>query len=340
MWYVGALLGGYVFKGLLALVDDVSMMARATASSLDDVAALTVKAGSKAAGIVVDDAAVTPGYVVGLSADRELPVIWKICVGSLRNKLLILLPAALALSYFASWAIMPLLICGGLFLCFEGAEKVMEKLWPRAVGADGDADTGSSEAVDAVALEQARVRGAITTDFILSAEIMAITLTTVAEETTSFVMQAVVLTSVALAITVVVYGSVALIVKADEAGLWLARTGRGFQRTLGRAIVRGVPRFMTMLGILGTAAMLWVGGDIVIHGAAELGASAPEQAIYGVAASAADAVPALADFVKWLVKAAIAGVVGLVAGGLVVLAKKALAPFVQHVRSRRASSSP
>ncbi|MCU0673727.1 MAG: DUF808 domain-containing protein [Myxococcota bacterium] len=329
-----------MFKGLLALVDDVSMMARATASSLDDVAALTVKAGSKAAGIVVDDAAVTPGYVVGLSADRELPVIWKICVGSLRNKLLILLPAALALSYFASWAIMPLLICGGLFLCFEGAEKVMEKLWPRAVGADGDADTGSSEAVDAVALEQARVRGAITTDFILSAEIMAITLTTVAEETTSFVMQAVVLTSVALAITVVVYGSVALIVKADEAGLWLARTGRGFQRTLGRAIVRGVPRFMTMLGILGTAAMLWVGGDIVIHGAAELGASAPEQAIYGVAASAADAVPALADFVKWLVKAAIAGVVGLVAGGLVVLAKKALAPFVQHVRSRRASSSP
>jgi predicted DNA repair protein MutK len=329
-----------VFKGLLALVDDVSMMARATASSLDDVAALTMKAGSKAAGIVVDDAAVTPGYVVGLSADRELPVIWKICVGSLRNKLLILLPAALALSYFASWAIMPLLICGGLFLCFEGAEKVMEKLWPRAVGADGDAEAGSREAVDPVALEKARVRGAITTDFILSAEIMAITLTTVAEETTSFVMQAAVLTSVALAITVVVYGSVALIVKADEAGLWLARTGRGFKRTLGRAIVRGVPRLMTMLGIVGTAAMLWVGGDIVIHGAAELGASAPEQAIYGVAASAADAVPALADFVKWLVKAAIAGVVGLVAGGLVVLAKKALASFVSRVRARRATSSP
>jgi len=319
-----------VFKGLLALVDDVSMMARATAASLDDVAALTVKAGSKAAGIVVDDAAVTPGDVVGLSADRELPVIWKISVGSLRNKLLILLPAALALSYFASWAIMPLLICGGLFLCFEGAEKVLEKLWPRAVGADGDAEAGSREAVDPVALEKARVRGAITTDFILSAEIMAITLTTVAEETPSFVMQAAVLTSVALAITVVVYGSVALIVKADEAGLWLARTGRGFKRTLGRAIVRGVPRF-----IVGTAAMLWVGGDIVVHGAAELGASAPEQAIYGVAASAADAVPALADFVKWLVKAAIAGVVGLVAGGLVVLARKALAPYVQRVRARR-----
>lgn len=325
-----------MFKGLLALLDDVSVMARATASSLDDVAALTVKAGSKAAGIVVDDAAVTPGYVVGLNADRELPVIWKICVGSLRNKLLILLPAALALSYFASWAIMPLLICGGLFLCFEGAEKVLEKLWPRAVGA-GDAQKGSDEAVDPVSLEKARVRGAITTDFILSAEIMAITLTTVAEETTSFVMQAAVLTSVGLAITVVVYGSVALIVKADEAGLWLARRGSGFKRMLGRAIVRGVPRFMTMLGVVGTAAMLWVGGDIVIHGAAVLGVSAPEQAIYAVAAAAADALPTLAGLVKWLVKAAIAGVLGLVAGGLVVLAKKALAPVVQRVWSRRAS---
>ena len=231
---------------------------------------------------------------------------------------------------------MPLLICGGLFLCFEGAEKVLEKLWPRAVGTGGDTEKVSSEAVDPVALEKARVRGAITTDFILSAEIMAITLTTVAEETTSFFMQAAVLTAVGLAITVVVYGSVALIVKADEAGLWLARSKHGFKRALGRAIVLGVPRFMTMLGIVGTAAMLWVGGDIVIHGAAVLGASAPEQAIYGVATSAAVAVPALADFVKWLVKASIAGMVGLVAGGLVVLAKKALAPVVQRIRSPRA----
>jgi predicted DNA repair protein MutK len=325
-----------VLKGLLALVDDLSVMARATASSLDDVAVLTGKAGSKAAGIVVDDAAVTPGYVVGLSADRELPVIWKISVGSLRNKMLILLPAALALSYFASWAIMPLLLCGGLFLCFEGAEKVLEKVWPGAVGA-GD-EKGSSEVVDPVALENARVRGAITTDFILSAEIMAITLTTVAEETSSFAMQAAVLTAVALAITVVVYGSVALIVKADEAGLWLARSELGFKRALGRAIVLGVPRFMTMLGIVGTAAMLWVGGDIVIHGAAELGADAPEQAIYGLAAAAAEAVPALAGLVRWFVKATIAGVIGMVAGALVVLAKKALAPVVQRIRPGRASA--
>lgn len=325
-----------MLKGLLALVDDLALMARATASSLDDVAVLTGKAGSKAVGIVVDDAAVTPGYVVGLSADRELPVIWKIGVGSLRNKVLVLLPAALALSYFASWAIMPLLLCGGLFLCFEGVEKILEKVWPKAVGA-GEA-MRPNEAVDPVALENARVRGAITTDFILSAEIMAITLTSVAEETTSVSMQAAVLTAVAIVITVFVYGSVALIVKADEVGLWLARSELGFKRALGRAIVLGVPRLMTMLGILGTAAMLWVGGDIVIHGAAELGADAPEQAIYGLAAAAAGAIPALAGLVEWLVKATIAGVVGLVAGALVVLAKKALAPVVQRIRSRRASA--
>jgi len=320
-----------VFKGLLALVDDIGVMARATAASLDDVAVLTGKAGSKAAGIVVDDAAVTPGYVVGLSPDRELPVIWKITVGSLRNKMLILLPAALALSYFAPWLIMPLLICGGLFLCFEGAEKVLSKLWPKAVGAHAEAKAGAAETEDPEALEKARVRGAITTDFILSAEIMAITLTTVAEETSSYGMQAAVLGAVALAITIVVYGTVALIVKADEFGLWLAQSDIAFKQGLGRGIVRGVPRFMTLLGVVGTAAMLWVGGDIVIHGAAELGADAPEQAIYGLAGAAGEALPAGGGFVEWLVKAAIAGVVGFVAGCLVVAAQRSLKPLLQRL---------
>ena len=229
-----------MFKGLLALVDDLAVLSRAAASSLDDVAALTGKAGSKAAGIVVDDAAVTPGYVVGLSADRELKVIWKIAVGSLRNKLLVLLPAALALSYFAPWAIMPLLICGGFFLCFEGAEKILKKVRPKAV-AD---DETSPEAADPVALENARVKGAITTDFILSAEIMAITLTTVNKETSAIGMRAAVLAAVAVMITVAVYGAVAIIVKADEAGMWLARSKLAFKRALGRAIVRDPQVFL------------------------------------------------------------------------------------------------
>jgi predicted DNA repair protein MutK len=325
-----------MFKGLLMFLDDIAVMARATAASLDDVAVLTGKAGTKAAGIVVDDAAVTPGYVVGLKADRELPVIWKIAVGSLRNKMLFLLPAALALSFFAPWAIMPLLIAGGLFLCFEGCEKVLKAVWPKAVDAEGD--TAAQAAPDLAALEAARVRGAITTDFILSAEIMAITLTTVAEESTSIAMQAAVLAAVGVSITVVVYGTVAIIVKADEAGLWLAR-GSGARRAIGRAIVRGVPGLMRVLGGVGTAAMLWVGGDIVIHGAAGLGLPGPEQAIYALADGAAGAVPAVGGLVKWLVKAGIAAVVGFVAGGLVVLAKSAAAPLVVRLRARRSASA-
>ena len=318
-----------MFKGLLALVDDLAVLSRAAASSLDDVATLTAKAGSKAAGIVVDDAAVTPGYVVGLSADRELKVIWKIAVGSLRNKLLILLPAALALSYFAPWAIMPLLIGGGFFLCFEGAEKILKKVWPKAV-AD---DETSPEATDPVALENARVKGAITTDFILSAEIMAITLTTVNKETSSIAMRAAVLAAVAVTITVAVYGAVAIIVKADEAGMWLSRSKLGFKRALGRAIVRGVPGFMTLLATVGTAAMLWVGGDIVIHGAAELGAPGPERVIYSAAEAAASAIPGAAGLVKWLVKAFFAAVIGVMCGGLVVLVKGAIAPLLARRKS-------
>ncbi len=327
-----------MFKGLLMFLDDVAVMARATAASLDDVAVLTGKASTKAAGIVVDDAAVTPGYVVGLKADRELPVIWKIAVGSLRNKLLFLLPAALALSFFAPWAIMPLLIVGGLFLCFEGAEKVLQAIWPKAVGIDAEGKDAEAPE-DLAALEAERVRGAVTTDFILSAEIMAITLTTVAEETPSLAKQAAVLAAVGVAITGVVYGTVALIVKADEAGLWLARGGNGFKRALGRAIVRGVPGFMRVLAGVGTAAMLWVGGDIVIHGAAGLGAPGPEQAIYGWAQAAADAVPAVGGLVKWLVKAAVAAVVGIVAGGLVVAGKKALKPVIVRLKPGKPSTA-
>jgi uncharacterized protein len=249
--------------GLIALLDDIAAIAKVAAASLDDVAAQAVKAGSKAAGVVIDDAAVTPRYVVGFAADRELPIVARIAAGSLRNKLLFLLPGALALSLAAPWAITPLLMAGGLFLCFEGYEKVHHLLAP-AAHADGGEYAAST---DAASLEEMRVAGAIRTDFILSAEIMAITLASVA--TLGFWGQALVLGLVGVGITMLVYGAVALIVKADDIGVALARNGSlGLTRALGRALVKGVPPFLKALSLVGTAAMLWVGGGIVVHGLA------------------------------------------------------------------------
>ena len=169
--------------GLIALIDDVVGLAKIAAASLDDAAGQAARAGTKAAGVVVDDAAVTPNYVTGLSASRELPIMGRITIGSLKNKLLYLLPAALALSLIAPWAITPLLMLGGAFLCYEGAEKVYEALWPHE---EHHGEGGTPVAGTPVELEEQRVRGAIQTDLILSAEIMAITLSTVAEETSSF----------------------------------------------------------------------------------------------------------------------------------------------------------
>jgi predicted DNA repair protein MutK len=307
--------------GLVALLDDIAGLARVAAASLDDVAAQAMKAGAKSAGLVIDDAAVTPRYVVGLSPSRELPMIWRITLGSLRNKLLLLLPMALALSYFAPWVITPLLMLGGLYLCYEGAEKVFEAVFPHAAH-HHEAKIGAAP-VDAKVLEDQKVSGAIRTDFILSAEIMAIALSTIPES--SFVAQAVILAVVGVVITVLVYGGVALIVKADDVGLSLVQRPRNtmFGRTIrsfGWALVKGMPYFLNTLSIVGTAAMIWVGGGILVHGVAEFGWPFPEHLIHDLA----QMVEHLGGVAAFLATALGSGVVGLAVG-------LALIPIVEHV---------
>lgn len=290
-------------SGLLALLDDVAAIAKIAAASLDDVAGQAAKAGSKAAGIVIDDAAVTPRYVVGFAADRELPIIAKIAKGSLFNKLVFLLPGALALSSLAPWSITPLLVLGGLFLCAEGFGKVLE------MGRPADTPTASTQAPveDPVLRERRQVASAIRTDFILSAEIMAIALSVVGDA--SVETKAAVLVVVGLGITLGVYGAVALIVKADDLGLALTRRPPPLA-SIGRAIVKGMPPVLVVLGVVGTLAMLWVGGGIVIHGLAEFGFDAPEAGISRLAGWLGGGAAG------WLGGAGVSGLVGLALGGL------------------------
>lgn len=328
--------------GLLALLDDVAAIAKVSAASLDDVAAQAARAGTKAVGVVIDDAAVTPNYVVGFAASRELPIVWKIALGSVRNKLVFLLPIALLLSIFAPGAITPLLMLGGAFLCYEGAEKVWLALHPHAAEAH-EAATGAAPGAafrDPCRLEEERVRGAIKTDFILSAEIMALTLATLPDS--SLPAQAVILALVGLALTALVYGGVALIVKADDAGVSLASNRRpastllglraappgpqgGADRALfslthllGRGLVTGMPVLLRVLSVVGTAAMLWVGGGIVLHGLEGFGLAAPGHLVHHLAAEAAALVPALAGAVEWLVGAALSGLAGLALGAVLI----------------------
>ncbi len=314
--------------GLIALLDDVAFMVRSAAASLDDVAGQAAKAGTKAAGVVIDDAAVTPRYVVGFAAERELPIVGKIAVGSLRNKLLFLLPGALALSAFAPWAITPLLMLGGAYLCYEGTEKVYEGLFPHR--AHGDAADHADGAGGAAAGEERRVASAIKTDFILSAEIMAITLAALPEG--SFWMRAAVLAIVALGITVGVYGVVAVIVKADDAGLALARSTAGpplgsLVRGFGRGVVKGMPILLGLLAVVGTAAMIWVGGGILMHGLETYGLAWPAHAAHDAATAASARLPFAKGFVEWLVTALASGLIGLVVGGLLIpLTSFVLAP--------------
>jgi predicted DNA repair protein MutK len=319
-----------VSTGLIALLDDVAGIAKVAAASIDDVAAQAGKAGAKAAGVVIDDAAVTPRYLVGFAASRELPIVWRIALGSLKNKLVFLLPAALLLSFFAPWAITPLLMLGGAYLCYEGAEKVYEALWPNHAHGH-EAKLGMASA-DPLALENAKVKAAIQTDFILSAEIMAITLATLPQS--SFWMQAVVLAVVGIGITAIVYGGVAIIVKADDLGVAMA-TGRAAPlRAIGRGLVLGMPVLLRLLSILGTAAMIWVGGGILIHGLEEFGWGFLGHLSHDLAAAAGHAVPeGLAGAVEWLVAAAIAGVVGLAVGAaLIPLVEHLAAPLVRRLR--------
>jgi predicted DNA repair protein MutK len=302
-------------SGLIALLDDIAAIAKVAAASLDDVASQAARAGVKAAGVVVDDAAVTPRYVLGFAAKRELPIVGKIAAGSLRNKLLLLLPAILVLSYFLPWMITPLLMFGGAYLCYEGTEKVLEAIIPHQVHAH-EARLGTI-ALNPHTLEDEKVASAIKTDFILSAEIMVITLATVPDE--SILMQAVVLALVGIGITVAVYGVVALIVKADDVGVALAKNdggsiAGGMGRVFGRALVLGMPGFLTFLGAAGAAAMIWVGGAIIVHGLEAYGVHSVGQALNSAAEAAAHALPSAAGPVKWIVMVFLSGIVGLAIG--------------------------
>jgi uncharacterized protein len=296
-------------SGLVALLDDVAAITKLAAASLDDVAGAAGKAGAKAAGVVIDDTAVTPRYVVGLSPQRELPIIYKIARGSLRNKLLFILPVAVALGAFAPWAVTPLLMVGGAYLCFEASEKIIEVVR----GEHHEAEV--AEITDPKEMEERQVAGAIRTDFILSAEIMAIALADLPEQ--SVVMQAVVLAAVGIAITIAVYGVVGLIVKMDDVGLHLAQRRGAGTRAVGRGLVKGMPVLLKALSAIGTAAMVWVGGGIIVHGLETFGLETIPHFVHGAAEGAAHALPFAGGVVEWIVTAAGSAVVGLVIGSVI-----------------------
>jgi uncharacterized protein len=300
-------------SGLFALLDDVAALVRLTAASLDDIAGAAGRAGAKAAGVVVDDAAVTPRYVQGLKPERELSIIRRIAVGSLRNKLLFIVPAALILSWLAPWLLTPILMCGGLYLCFEGAEKIWEKLSGHAPAAE---ETNAEAAADPVGHEKKVVSGAVRTDFILSAEIMVIALNEVATE--AFLARAIILVVVAIGITALVYGVVALIVKMDDLGLLLARRESGAVSALGRGLVQAMPIVLAVLSTVGVAAMLWVGGHILLVGVDELGFHPPYAFVHHLEVLVHDATGPLGGFLGWLTNTALSAVVGAVVGAIIV----------------------
>ncbi len=296
-------------SSLLALLDDI-------ATILDDVSVMTKVAAKKTTGVLGDDLALNAQQVAGVTAERELPVVWAVAKGSFRNKL-ILVPAALAISALAPWAITPFLMLGGAFLCFEGFEKLVHKFLHREEAAAHHAELTQAladPAVDLVAVERDKIKGAVRTDFILSAEIIVITLGTVAAA--SFGMQVAVLAGIAILMTIGVYGLVAGIFKLDDAGLHLSqRPGDGFarlQRSLGRGILRAAPYLMKTLTVVGTAAMFLVGGSILIHGIPG------SHELVDAATHAAAALPAIGGMLAALTPLLIDALTGVVAGGLVV----------------------
>ena len=287
--------------GLFALLKDVSLMAKAAAASLDDVAVASLKATSKAAGVVIDDAAVTPKYVVGFAAERELPIIRAIAIGSLKNKFFYILPSALILGFFLPWLTHPILLIGGLYLSYEGAEKILSYLKREA----------SEEKVKD---EKETIKSATRTDFILSAEIMALALSTVQEM--SITNQFLTLSVVAFVITFLVYGSVALIVKADDYGIFLIRTARAPR--FGKLIVKFMPYFLRFLTVVGTAAMLWVGGSIISHSIEYMGVHTHADFLHAMVD-----ITGLTGFMKWLVETLIYTFLGLVIGSLIAVLRQA-----------------
>lgn len=307
--------------GLAALLDDVAVLARMAAASTDDIAAAAGRASVKAAGVVVDDTAVTPQYVRDVEPSRELPIIRKIAMGSLGNKAVIIV-VALLLSQFIPWLLTPILMCGGLYLCFEGAEKV----WERISGAHHeDAEPVVDKGADA---ERTMVRSAVTTDFILSAEIMVIALNEVAEE--PFVSRAAILVVVGLVITALVYGVVSVIVKMDDVGLHLASKDSPGLQKFGTGMVKAMPTVLEVISFVGMLAMLWVGGHILLVGMDELGVTAPYHLVHVIEEPAA-AVAGVGAVLGWLVNTACSLVFGLIVGSVIVA--------VAHLIPRRGTHS-
>ena len=305
--------------GLFALLDDVAMLARLAAASIDDIGAAAGRATAKAAGVVIDDTAVTPQYVYGVAAERELPIIKRIAIGSLRNKIVFILPAALLLSQFAPWLLTPILMLGATYLSYEGAEKVLGKVLRHGVA---DAPRLPAAAVGADA-ERFMITGAIRTDFILSAEIMVIALNEVADQ--SFLPRLIILLVVAVIITLAVYGVVAGIVKMDDIGLSLTQRPSGFVKKVGRGLVAGMPKLLSALTVVGTVAMLWVGGHILLVGTDELGWHAPYALVHHAEGYVHD-ISAVGGVLAWLVNTAASAVIGLVVG-VVVAAVMHVLPF-------------
>jgi uncharacterized protein len=312
-----------VSGGLFALLDDVAALVRMSAASIDDVAAATGRASAKAAGVVVDDAAVTPRYVQGIEPKRELSIIWRITKGSLRNKLLIILPVALLLSAFLPWLLTPILMLGGLYLSFEGAEKIWEKVQERRGahphGGHGGAATEDDEAAaqDPAEREKAIVSSAVRTDLILSAEIMVIALNEVGAEPVWE--QAVILAVVAVFITAVVYGAVGLIVKMDDIGLALSQRSSSGVAAFGRGLVKAMPVVLSTLSTVGVVAMLWVGGHILLVGTDELGWHGPYGLVHHVEEAVHDATGALGGVLGWLVNTAFSALAGALVGAVLVV---------------------
>lgn len=307
--------------GLAALLDDIAALARMAAASADDVALASARAGAKSAGVVVDDTAVTPQYVRGLDPKRELPIIWRIARGSLINKLVIILPIALVLSTFAPWLLPPILILGGLFLSFEGAEKIWELM------------TGHHEAEPAVAqgadAEKSIVSGAVRTDLILSAEIMVIALNEVASE--ALWARAIILVIVGIGITALVYGAVGILVKMDDIGLAMSRQDSAARRRIGAGLVAAMPRVMNAISVIGMIAMIWVGGHIVLTSSHEMGLAQPYGWVHGIERAAA-ALPAIGGLLGWLANTFFSLLLGLLLGG-------AIAVIVHGDKVRRAARS-
>ncbi|WP_182524015.1 DUF808 domain-containing protein [Nocardioides dongkuii] len=303
--------------GLFGLLDDVAAIARLAAASIDDVGAAAGRATAKAAGVVVDDTAVTPQYVHGVTADRELPMIKRIAMGSFRNKLLIILPIALLLSQFLPGLLTPILMIGGAYLCYEGVEKV----WGKIRGHEHHVAPVTEVGPEA---EKTMVAGAVRTDLILSAEIMVIALNEVSDE--GFWARLAILAVVAVVITVVVYGVVALLVKIDDVGLHLAERSSEASQRIGRGLVRAMPHVLTVISVVGTAAMLWVGGHIELIGLDELGWHAPYDLVHHLEEEVRHAVPGIGGVLGWLVNTVASAILGVLVGA-VVLAVVHLLPF-------------